>query len=283
MDPDLRTITASISGSPTKGTKLEPMISFREVTVEFASKRGNRVSPGQRLLDHFSLDVSAPEIVALYGSNGTGKTTLLRVLAGLQPTRAGLVSIGGQPPNQVRVAMMFQNYRDTLLPWFSAFKNLSILRSAPDGSEAALHRASIQAAILGHDFPLSLKPSSLSGGQLQRLCLARALVSDFDILLLDEPYSALDYQAKLHCQKIVEEVWLLRKKPVVLVTHDIRDAIVLADRIIVLGGPPLNVVANIPVTIPRSRSYRMFEDKSSDCWALEATVTAAIHHSFARG
>jgi sulfonate transport system ATP-binding protein len=191
------------------------------------------------VLRELNLAIRPGEFVALLGRSGSGKSTLLRTLAGLDPA----------PPGTLRVAeakaVVFQEPR--LLPWKRVWRNVTLgLRAAdPRGrAEAAL-------AEVGLSHRLTAWPLTLSGGEAQRAALARALVREPALLLLDEPFAALDALTRLRMQGLVSELWRAHLPAVLLVTHDVDEALILADRVLVLedGG----ITVDIPVKIPRPR------------------------------
>ncbi len=209
-----------------------------------------RVTP---VIGDLSLTLGRGEIVSVVGPSGCGKTTLLNVLCGLIPADAGRVSWHGRPldrraPRPANVGYMLQ--KDLLLPWRSAIDNVKIgleLRRVPaaeadDRARALLDRLGL------HGFADSY-PSTLSGGMRQRVALARTLVNDPDVLLLDEPFASLDFQTKLLIEG--DTVRLVREggKSVLLVTHDIEEAVSIADRVLVLSGRPTAVKASYDVEL----------------------------------
>jgi len=215
---------------------------------------------GSRIvIDNLNLRIERGEFVVLLGESGCGKTTLLRALAGLDPIDGGRIVAPRRP------AVVFQEHR--LLPWESLWRNVSLGLQAPD----ARQRAAAALAEVGLGDRLDDWPRNLSGGQAQRVALARALVQEPELLLLDEPFAALDALTRIRMHTLVRELVAAHRPGVLLVTHDVDEAIVLADRILVMregriafehrtkgdGTPPilraellteLGVVASPPIT-----------------------------------
>jgi sulfonate transport system ATP-binding protein len=184
-----------------------------------------RAFDGTVVLDAIDLELAPGEFVALLGRSGSGKTTLLRALAGLDRGVTGEVRTGSAP------AVVFQDPR--LLPWRSALANVALgLRGAGAvGSESRARAALAEVGLAGRE---DAWPRQLSGGQRQRVALARALVREPDLLLLDEPFSSLDALTRASAQRLVSELWERHRPAVLLVTHDVEEALLLADRVLVL-------------------------------------------------
>jgi len=176
------------------------------------------------VLDHLSLRIERGEFVALLGESGCGKTTLLRALAGLDRVQGGLIVAPRRP------AVVFQEHR--LLPWDSLWRNVALGLRAADARE----RAAAALAEVGLGDRLDDWPRNLSGGQAQRVALARALVQQPELLLLDEPFAALDALTRIRMHDLVRELVTNHRPGVLLVTHDVDEAIALADRILVMEG-----------------------------------------------
>jgi sulfonate transport system ATP-binding protein len=188
------------------------------VEVRGLTKRFGR----RTVLDRLDLDIASGEFVALLGRSGSGKSTLLKVLAGLDSTVDGAVSVNGA------VSVAFQQPR--LLPWRKVWRNVVLgLRSDANREQAV--RALDEVRLAGH---ADAWPRTLSGGEAQRVSLARALVREPDLLLLDEPFAALDALTRLAMHRLVEGLWQLHGPAVLLVTHDVDEALLLADRVLVL-------------------------------------------------
>jgi sulfonate transport system ATP-binding protein len=178
---------------------------------------------GDRLvIDNLDLRIERGEFVALLGESGCGKTTLLRALAGLDPIDGGRIMAPRRP------AVVFQEHR--LLPWDSLWRNVSLGLQAADSRE----RAAAALAEVGLGDRLDDWPRNLSGGQAQRVALARALVQQPELLLLDEPFAALDALTRIRMHDLVRELVASHRPGVLLVTHDVDEAIALADRILVM-------------------------------------------------
>jgi sulfonate transport system ATP-binding protein len=195
------------------------------------------------VLDGIDLDVAPGEFVALLGRSGTGKTTLLRALAGLDRGVDGDLQTGGTP------AVVFQDPR--LLPWRSVLANVALgLRDADPVTRA--RRALAEVGLEGRE---DAWPRQLSGGQRQRVSLARALVREPDLMLLDEPFSALDALTRSSVQALVSDLWQRHRPAVLLVTHDVEEALVLADRVLLIEDGQLTYDAPFDLARPRRRDH----------------------------
>jgi sulfonate transport system ATP-binding protein len=200
------------------------------------------------------LDIKRGAFVAIVGESGSGKTTLLRIIAGLEAADRGSVAVGGKLVNGVggERGMVFQEPR--LLPWLTVRKNVSIgleLRHLP---RSAIHRKVGEFLdLVGLGEFASTYPSQLSGGMAQRVGIARALATNPQILLLDEPLGALDAMTRLRMQRELERIWQEHRVTMIMVTHDIEEAVYLADEIVVLSGGRDSIRCVIPVALPRPR------------------------------
>jgi NitT/TauT family transport system ATP-binding protein len=213
--------------------------------------RGARTA---HVLDGVDLDIRPGEVVALIGPNGCGKSTLLRVLAGLIPPDGGSVAIDGDPvtgPDE-RVGLVFQEPR--LLAWRTAEQNVRFpmeLAGWPASRQAA--RADDLLGLVGLREFAGAKPSTLSGGTRQRVSIARALALEPRVLLLDEPFSALDALTRERFNVELLRLWERTGTTIVVVTHSIPEAVFVADRVVVMSPRPARIVADIPVDLPRPR------------------------------
>jgi nitrate/nitrite transport system ATP-binding protein len=230
--------------------------------MAFLELRGVGKSFGElRVLRDIDLAIERGELVAIVGASGSGKTTLISILAGLIAADSGEARLDGRPitgPGPDR-AVVFQSY--SLLPWLSVFDNIAL---AVDQVFAAWPRARRRAHVEEHIALVNLtaardkKPGALSGGMRQRVALARALAMEPEVLLLDEPLGALDALTRATLQTEIERIWAATRKTVVLITNDVDEAILLADRILPLGisGSGSGLAPAIAVDIARPRDRR---------------------------
>jgi len=199
----------------------------------------SRAFGGRQVLDGVDLDIAPGEFVAMLGVSGTGKSTLLRALAGLDREVTGELSVPGP------VAVAFQEPR--LLPWRRVLANVALGLRVPDAGAVA-GRALEEVGLTER---ASAWPLTLSGGEAQRAALARALVREPSLLLLDEPFSALDALTRIAMHRLVLRLWERHRPAVLLVTHDVDEALILADRVLVLASG--RIVFSGPVEVPRPR------------------------------
>lgn len=210
------------------------------------------------VLNDVSLDISEGEFVTFFGPNGCGKTTLLKVLAGIEPFDSGAVAIDSKTPQKAKTCLIFQNYNDSLMPWLTCRDNILYpfsLKKRRHELGAAKNRLSKLVSSLMIDLPLDNFPYQLSGGQQQLTSILRTLIYEPDVILMDEPFSSLDYQTRAFMQKVLLDLWEREKPTILFVSHDIEEAIFLADRLVLLGSLPATVsnVRQIPFERPRSR------------------------------
>ena len=227
-------------------------IELEDVAVSFAAGHDQRLIA----LDRIDLTVEPDEIVALIGPNGSGKSTLLRVIAGLLAPDRGAVTLDGQPVTapSPRVGLVFQEPR--LLPWRTTAANVAYPLELA-GVERTERDARVVELLQTVGLPAaaaSQVPSQLSGGQRQRAALARTLALEPAVLLLDEPFSALDELTRERLNLELLQLHDRRPTTIVVVTHSVYEAIFLADRVVVLSARPGNVVADIAIGMPRPRT-----------------------------
>jgi len=246
-------------------------IELRDVAVSFPAGDGQRLLA----LDGIGLTVEPGELVALIGPNGSGKSTLLRVLAGLLPPDRGSVSIDGRRVDgpDPRVGLVFQEPR--LLPWRTTAANVEYpLELAGMGRPERRARVATLLETVGLEEAGTQIPSQLSGGMRQRAALARTLALEPEVLLLDEPFSALDELTRERLNLELLAITARTPTTVLLVTHSVQEAIFLADRVVVLSARPGRVVADLPVTLPRPRSIGDLDAAIVTSTALE--IRAAL-------
>jgi sulfonate transport system ATP-binding protein len=205
------------------------------------------------VLQNLDLEITPGEVVAIVGRSGGGKSTLLRLISGFEEPTGGGVLIDGMPlTGRNRAACtMFQN--DRLLPWERVLENVGLGLHEKDWRQKA-HQALIQVGLADRAGEF---PSVLSGGQKQRIALARALVRKPRLLMLDEPLGALDALTRIEMQRLIEEIWQERQFSIFLITHDVDEAVMLGDRVLLIEQGQITV--NMPVTLPRPRQRKSQE------------------------
>jgi len=234
----------------------------------------SRVFPGVRggaptqALERTDLVVEDNDFIAILGPSGCGKSTLLRIVAGLDRPSSGRVLLDGEPvtrPGPDR-GMVFQSY--TLFPWLTVRENILFGRRAtPEAADRLIARVGLRG--FEHHYP-----KMLSGGMQQRTALARALANDPKILLLDEPFGALDNQTRALMQELLLGIWEADRKTVLFVTHDIDEAIFMANRVAVMSARPGRIKAEVRVDLPHPRHYTM--KTSPEFSRLKAGITELI-------
>jgi NitT/TauT family transport system ATP-binding protein len=241
------------------------------INIENLSKSFKKAESQDLLvLEDVNFKLQEGEIIALLGKSGSGKSTLLRIIAGLVPPSSGLVTYRGQ--RVVRpvqgIAMVFQSF--ALMPWLTVLENVELgLEAQGVSREERRHRAIEAIDIIGLDGFESAYPKELSGGMRQRVGFARALVVNPDVLLMDEPFSALDVLTAENLKSDLLELWKEKRtntNGILLVTHNIEEAAMLADRIVIFGNDPGYIRAELPVTLsqprdPETAEFRALVDK----------------------
>jgi NitT/TauT family transport system ATP-binding protein len=233
---------------------------------------------GRLVLDHVDFALHEGEIVAILGKSGSGKSTFLRVLAGLTPPTEGRVAYRGQTVEgpAYGIAMVFQTF--ALFPWLTVLGNVELGLEAQGVPRVERRQRALKAIdLIGLDGFESAYPKELSGGMRQRVGFARALVVNPDVLLLDEPFSALDVLTAETLRSDLMDLWLDRRVPtkgIILVSHNIEEAVEIADRIIIFGSDPGHIRAEIPVSLPRPRDVASprFTQIVDEVYAILTTV-----------
>ncbi|MBQ8685074.1 MAG: ABC transporter ATP-binding protein [Clostridia bacterium] len=234
---------------------MKEVLRFENVSMHYHSKQGETVA-----VEDLDFSVNEGEFVAIIGPSGCGKTTLLSLAAGLLPPTAGEVKTNG-------CSFGYMLQKDELFPWRTIEKNIFLpLEIKRTNTPEHRERALALAEKYGLKQFLKNYPSSLSGGMRQRAALIRTLAVDPDVLLLDEPFSALDYQTRLSVCDDVYKIIRSEKKTALLITHDISEAISVADRIFVLSRRPARVVASHEISFPDSEPLKRRENKEFSKW-----------------
>jgi NitT/TauT family transport system ATP-binding protein len=232
----------------------EPILSVQHLGVTFASPDG-----GLGALDDVSFEVGFGEFVCVVGPSGCGKSTLLHVLGGLLLPTRGCVYLHGKlldGPN-ANVGMVFQ--KANLMPWRTVMQNVTLpLEMQGVEAKTARQQAIELIDLVGLAGFEANRPHELSGGMAQRVSIARALIHDPEILLLDEPFGALDMLTRERMNLELQRIWQSRLKTVLMVTHDIQEAVFLSDRVLVMSARPGRIVRGIAVDLPHPRSPDVF-------------------------
>jgi NitT/TauT family transport system ATP-binding protein len=236
---------------PASGPRVSPLVSLRGVSRRFLTRSGTTITA----LEGVSLDIQRDQFVTVVGPSGCGKTTLMKLVGGLTPPSQGTVKLGGEVllrPSR-KVGMVFQ--RPVLLPWRSVLQNvlfpLEMLGWPTEDRRDEAHRLIELVGLGGFENAL---PGELSGGMQQRVSICRALIYDPELLLMDEPFGALDAMTREDLSFELLRIWEEKRKTVVFVTHSIAEAVLLADRVIVMTARPGKVVMDVPITLPRPRT-----------------------------
>ncbi len=228
--------------------KPAPILTVQKMDMIFPDDNG-----GLHAVENISFEVRPQEFLCVVGPSGCGKSTLLRVLAGLlNPTRGTISFAGGTP----RIGMVFQE--SNLMPWRSVLENiilpLELEKMDPEEAHKKAHDLIDLVGLTGFEDSL---PRDLSGGMAQRVALARSLIHDPDILLLDEPFASLDTLTRERMGTELLRIWQARQKTVIMVTHSISEALFLADRVLVLTQRPGSIKLDMEVALPRPRTEEM--------------------------
>ena len=230
------------------GPQPAPKLAFQGITLDY---------PGLRVLDGIDLTLGDGEFLAIVGPSGCGKSTLLRLAAGLQAPTQGRVMLDGTPVSGPPAGVGFMFQRDTLMPWADVLRNIEVglvLGGTPKPERPA--RLAELLALVGLSDFARHRPAQLSGGMRQRVALARLLAYAPDLYLLDEPFGALDAQTKIAMGRELLRIWEQRRRSMVFVTHDIEEAVSLADRVVVLQPRPGRVRSVHAIDLPRPRDPR---------------------------
>jgi NitT/TauT family transport system ATP-binding protein len=213
------------------------------------------------IYDGFDLDIPRGKLISVFGPNGSGKSTLINMIAGLIPPDAGEVLFGGRPLSRVKFGYVFQNYREALFPWLRAFDNVAYPLKLMGVTKAERdRRVERLVARLGVKIDLSLYPYQLSGGQQQLVSIMRALIVEPEILFLDEPFSALDYEMTLFIRDQLQRVFMETATTTLLVSHDLEEAVYLSDYVLLLSRHPARVVELVPFDAARPRTDRTMSE-----------------------
>jgi NitT/TauT family transport system ATP-binding protein len=232
-----------------------PHILIRNVSKTYASPRGDVLA-----LTDVSLDIRHGEFVSLLGPSGCGKSTLLKLVAGLDVATSGTMLLSGQPIKgpPIGLGMVFQ--KDVLLDWRTVLRNVMLPVELQDLSQAEhLERAQRLLKLFGLGEFLDKHPWELSGGMRQRVAIARALVTEPSLLLMDEPFGALDALTRDALNLELQDIWMRARKTIIFVTHSIAEAILLSDRVCVMAARPGRIVETLDVDFPRPRTLAVRE------------------------
>jgi NitT/TauT family transport system ATP-binding protein len=229
-------------------------ITIRGLTKYFA---------GWPLYENFDLDIPKGKIVSIFGPNGCGKSTLINMISGLIPIDAGEILFDGKSLKDTTIGYVFQNYREALFPWWRTIDNIAYPLKLMGKSKAEVeHR--VEELIDSFDVKFDLKryPYELSGGQQQTASIMRALAPNPEVLFLDEPFSALDFEMTLFIREKLQEVFIKTQTTMMLVSHDLEEAVYLADQILLLTKRPTSIADILSYNDPRPRTTTTLSEAS---------------------
>jgi NitT/TauT family transport system ATP-binding protein len=260
MNATANRVAPDIDGAETAGLPPPAHISARGLAVDFTAQ-----GVQQRVLNDINIGVPKGSFVSIIGPSGCGKSTLLKVMAGLIAPSEGEIRVAGVSPQEAvkarLIGLVFQEA--TLLPWKNAIQNAAFLLMTADETIArteAFARATAMLRLVGLDGAEKKMPSQLSGGMRQRVAIARALALDPEVLLMDEPFGALDAITREEMSECLLDIWERTHKTVVLVTHSIDEAVFLSREVHVMGTGPARIIETLPVALPHPRTESSYAD-----------------------
>jgi NitT/TauT family transport system ATP-binding protein len=281
----VRVMNAATARNATSGPVAAPAehahISARGLAVDFAVEARR-----QRVLNDINIAVPKGSFVSLIGPSGCGKSTLLKVMAGLVAPTEGEVTVAGVPPQAAvkarLIGLVFQEA--TLLPWKNALENAAFLLMTADETikrADAMDRAAAMLKLVGLEGAEKKRPNQLSGGMRQRVAIARALALDPEVLLMDEPFGALDAITREEMSECLLDIWERTHKTIVLVTHSIDEAVFLSREVHVMGTGPARIIETIPITLSHPRTDESYSDPAFSI--AEARLRSLLIESHKRG
>ena len=238
-----------------------PYLYVRGVSKHYDTAPDPRLgSGGLRVLDNISFTAKKGEFVTIVGPNGCGKSTFFRMLSDLEDMDYGRILIGGKTVEEAKIGYVFQNYRESLYPWRTCLGNLMVPLEL-NGVPRRQRKKKVEEFLWRLDMSVreDAYPYDPSGGQQQMLGILRALVYEPDILLLDEPFSSLDFQTTLYMHDKIMEVWEKTGVTILFISHNIHEAVYLAGKVVVFSKRPARVVEVIETNLPRPRDYKVTE------------------------
>jgi NitT/TauT family transport system ATP-binding protein len=251
-------LSGQSNNSKAAALKIIGLCMYKAIEIKNLTKKFSRNKTGAEgevtALDNISLKIDSGEFVSVFGPNGSGKTTMLMCVSGVIKPSSGSILINGLAPKNTMTGFVFQNYREALLPWRTCLSNIAFpLEIAGVKKRTRLDTARQMVNDLDLNIDLDSYPYQQSGGQQQLVAIARALVSNPDVLVMDEPLSALDVKTRVRMRRIIENIWLKTKITTLHVSHDEDEAIFLSDRIVILSDRPGKIEKVIENRLPRPR------------------------------
>ena len=237
---------------PDSSHRTAPHVTIRGLTKRFSDAT---------IYDNFDFDIPRSRLMSVFGPNGCGKSTLINMVAGLFPVDAGEILFDGQPLSSIKFGYVFQNYREAMFPWLRAFDNIAYplkVMGVPKPERTV--RVEKIVAHLNVKIDLNLYPYQMSGGQQQLVSIMRALIVEPEILFLDEPFSALDYEMTLFMREQMQRIFVETATTTVLVSHDLEEAVYLSDRILLLSRHPARAVEFVHYDAPRPRTDKTLSE-----------------------
>jgi NitT/TauT family transport system ATP-binding protein len=247
-------VFAEVPKPPFRPGPLGTHITIRGLTKYFA---------GWPLYENFDLDIPKGKIVSIFGPNGCGKSTLINMIAGLIPIDSGEILFDGKSLKETTIGYVFQNYREALFPWWRTIDNIAYPLKLMGKSKAEVDRRVAElVASFDVKFDLNRYPYELSGGQQQTASIMRALAPNPEVLFLDEPFSALDFEMTLFIREKLQEVFMKTHTTMMLVSHDLEEAVYLADQVLLLTKRPTTIADILTYDDPRPRTTATLSEPS---------------------